>query len=440
MWLTLPDAVDPRVDVYSLGVILYRLLTLELPFSGDSLQAKFVAATSAERPSLHQRRPDLPMNVDLWVERALAIEPGDRFPTVRALWAELLWALERGPHPHESKRKKAVEPRELKRIREWLQAPLGALPNPLGAAWRAAAGVFSRLRWKAPSEAALPAPTAGTPEPTVQPEPEPSGASRAPQAPGTAEAEDRDRDTVPDSPQASERAGALQAARDEAETLLRVVSVQPPDASEADGPTPVHEDSGEQRSINREEETRGVDRETPIAPSSDRVEREAPSSDRVEREAPSSEAEQSAEIATVPRRASKKIATRKRGPSVRPPTPAQTSETPAPAATKAKKAGKKTATKKATTSNKGLSGVAIKTTTSKKVVERVVKKTKASAASASSKSKKVAKATKKVAKKATRKTVARRQTRSSKVRGNSATTSQKKRPTKKRARVSPKSK
>jgi serine/threonine-protein kinase len=41
------------------------------------------------RPSLHALRPSLPRSIDMWLEKALAIEPGDRFQTVRALWTAL---------------------------------------------------------------------------------------------------------------------------------------------------------------------------------------------------------------------------------------------------------------------------------------------------------------------------------------------------------------
>lgn len=146
MWLSRAASVDPRVDVYSLGVILFRMLGGQLPFQGNNLQQKFIAITTADRPSLHALRPELPRNVDIWVERALAIEPGDRFPSVRASFGELLWAVGLAPHPSRQRRARPPGNAEVRRIRAWLDAPFGALPSTFGAALRAAQGAFGKLK------------------------------------------------------------------------------------------------------------------------------------------------------------------------------------------------------------------------------------------------------------------------------------------------------
>ena len=85
-WKGVSDLLDQRVDVYSLGVILFRVLAGELPFTGATLKDKFVSATSAARPSLRKYRPELPRDVDEWVKLALAADREERFQNVRALW------------------------------------------------------------------------------------------------------------------------------------------------------------------------------------------------------------------------------------------------------------------------------------------------------------------------------------------------------------------
>jgi serine/threonine-protein kinase len=84
--------VDHRADVYSLGVIFYRVLAGRLPFEGG-LQELLKSVTTAPRPSLHKLRPDLPERIDDWVAHALAIEREERFQRVTALWNALLGCL-----------------------------------------------------------------------------------------------------------------------------------------------------------------------------------------------------------------------------------------------------------------------------------------------------------------------------------------------------------
>ena len=89
-WSGRSELVDQRADVYSLGVILFRMLAGDLPFAGASLQEKFLGATTSARPSLVAKRPDLPREADDWVGAALAIDREQRFRNVRALWNAFL--------------------------------------------------------------------------------------------------------------------------------------------------------------------------------------------------------------------------------------------------------------------------------------------------------------------------------------------------------------
>jgi eukaryotic-like serine/threonine-protein kinase len=84
VWLGSTD-LDQRVDIYALGAVVFRALAGRPPFVGP-LPKLLTQATSGRRPSLCVHRPDLPRAVDGWVERALAIDPSERFASVGGLW------------------------------------------------------------------------------------------------------------------------------------------------------------------------------------------------------------------------------------------------------------------------------------------------------------------------------------------------------------------
>jgi len=89
IWLRGSSYADPLVDVYALGVVLFRALAGRMPFEGTVLELMQLA-TTAKRPSLHALRPDLSPSVDAWVEHVLAIKPTDRFQRPLAAWRALV--------------------------------------------------------------------------------------------------------------------------------------------------------------------------------------------------------------------------------------------------------------------------------------------------------------------------------------------------------------
>jgi hypothetical protein len=77
--------VDQRADVYALGVMLYQMLTGELPFPGDNPGAVLMAHLQQPAPDPRLLLPDLPAGVALATLRALAKDPAERFASAGEL-------------------------------------------------------------------------------------------------------------------------------------------------------------------------------------------------------------------------------------------------------------------------------------------------------------------------------------------------------------------
>ncbi len=77
----LNQRVDARADIYALGCLLFEALTGETPFARWSGGPEALAHLDAPRPSAVALCPDLPREFDDVLQRAMAIEPGDRYPS-----------------------------------------------------------------------------------------------------------------------------------------------------------------------------------------------------------------------------------------------------------------------------------------------------------------------------------------------------------------------
>jgi serine/threonine protein kinase len=81
--------VDARSDVYSLGAMVFELLTGRLPFDGQDAMAMVSGHLSKPVPLPSRYRPELPPWIDLAVARALAKSPDSRWPDMAAFGAAM---------------------------------------------------------------------------------------------------------------------------------------------------------------------------------------------------------------------------------------------------------------------------------------------------------------------------------------------------------------
>lgn len=84
-----PAAVDRRSDVYSLGITIYRLLTGELPFTGEKTVDVLRQALQEDLPPPRQRLPTLPAELEAIILRCTARDPVQRYASARGVAADL---------------------------------------------------------------------------------------------------------------------------------------------------------------------------------------------------------------------------------------------------------------------------------------------------------------------------------------------------------------
>jgi WD40 repeat protein/serine/threonine protein kinase/DNA-binding XRE family transcriptional regulator len=82
------EPVTPRSDIYSLGIMLYELLTGTQPFQAPTPAQLVQKQINEPLPPLRARRPDLPEALDAVIQRATAKNPADRYPDVLTLVAD----------------------------------------------------------------------------------------------------------------------------------------------------------------------------------------------------------------------------------------------------------------------------------------------------------------------------------------------------------------
>ncbi len=122
--------IDGRSDQYSLAIVLFEMLSGELPFKGDTTAKLMKNHLMDAPPSIRTLRADLPESVEPVIEKALQKDPADRFETIDAFQQALAaavngepWVSDAAPSPPPP----AVKPAEIYQtnmlLEEQVQSP-----------------------------------------------------------------------------------------------------------------------------------------------------------------------------------------------------------------------------------------------------------------------------------------------------------------------------
>jgi serine/threonine-protein kinase len=149
------DQLDPRADLYALGVTLYEMLSGVLPFQGANNAELFQAISAAPPPPIEERAPGLevPYAVEALVRKLLEKDPAARFQTA----AELLQALEvvsakvaEGAHAPLPPLPRGELPAPVlapeSGVTGWARGVRAQLSSLAGGAWSALGGLGANLR------------------------------------------------------------------------------------------------------------------------------------------------------------------------------------------------------------------------------------------------------------------------------------------------------
>jgi len=112
--------VDQRSDVFSLGVVLYELLSLRRPFEGGSQNEILKAVAEKEAPRLRTVDSAIPRDLEVICQRAMEKRPNDRYQSAAHVAADLRCYLEDRPIL-------AVPPSAFRRVRVWCRVHRRAL-------------------------------------------------------------------------------------------------------------------------------------------------------------------------------------------------------------------------------------------------------------------------------------------------------------------------
>lgn len=121
--------LDSRSDIYSMGIIIYQMLTGNVPFTGKTSAMLLMQHIQAKPKSIREVKPEVPARLEEVVLRALSKQAKDRQQTADVLATELENALVPVEAPVEVK-KVAANSLSKESAKETNKSTSGAIPTP----------------------------------------------------------------------------------------------------------------------------------------------------------------------------------------------------------------------------------------------------------------------------------------------------------------------
>lgn len=83
------DVTDAKADIYSIGIMMYEMLSGQLPFDGDSNVAVAIKQISEDARPLNELNPDIPEGLVAIVHRAMEKDPAKRYESAQAMLEDI---------------------------------------------------------------------------------------------------------------------------------------------------------------------------------------------------------------------------------------------------------------------------------------------------------------------------------------------------------------